>query len=61
MKALRAELETRDIGELVEMLKQYGPLHNQTDITSRKRIIRAIEIAKFQIRGQRNANGSFSR
>ncbi len=45
---LRNELETRDIVELEGILKLYGPLHNQTDLTSRKRIIRAIEIAMFR-------------
>jgi tRNA dimethylallyltransferase len=45
---LRNELETKDIVELEGILKLYGPLHNQTDLTSRKRIIRAIEIAMFR-------------
>jgi len=45
---LRADLEEKDIMELEGMLKLYGPLHNQTDVTSKKRIIRAIEIAKHQ-------------
>jgi tRNA dimethylallyltransferase len=45
---LRAELESKDMAELEGILKLYGPLHNQTDLTSRKRIIRAIEIAMFQ-------------
>lgn len=45
---LRAELETKDMAELEGILKLYSLLHNQTDITSRKRIIRAIEIAMFQ-------------
>ena len=44
---LRAELEKKDMSELGKMLKLFGPLHNQTDLTSRKRIIRAIEIARF--------------
>ena len=47
-EALRARLEAKDIAELEQMLKLYGPLHNQTDLTSRKRIIRAIEIATHQ-------------
>lgn len=45
---LRADLEKKGLMELEGMLKLYGPLHNQTDITSKKRIIRAIEIAKHQ-------------
>jgi tRNA dimethylallyltransferase len=44
---LRKELEQKDIEELVEILKSYGPLHNKTDIEHRKRLIRAIEIADF--------------
>ena len=48
--SLRAELETKDIVELEGILHLYGPLHNQTDVTSRKRMIRAIEIATFQAR-----------
>jgi len=47
-EALRARLEAKDIAELEGILKLYGPLHNQTDLTSRKRIIRAIEIAASQ-------------
>lgn len=47
-KALRAELEEKDLVELEGRLKSYGPLHNRTDTTSKKRIIRAIEIAMFQ-------------
>ncbi|PIE83960.1 MAG: tRNA (adenosine(37)-N6)-dimethylallyltransferase MiaA [Bacteroidia bacterium] len=43
--ALRARLEQCTHQELVEHLKAHGPLHNQTDIQSRKRLIRAIEIA----------------
>ena len=47
-EALRARLEAKDLAELEEILKLHGPLHNQTDLTSRKRIIRAIEIAAYQ-------------
>jgi len=47
-EALRARLEAKDLTELGEILKLHGPLHNQTDLTSRKRIIRAIEIAAYQ-------------
>jgi len=45
---LRDDLELKGLEELMGMLKLYGPLHNQTDVTSKKRIIRAIEIAKYQ-------------
>lgn len=45
---LRKDLEKKDLPELKDLLKLYGPLHNQTDVTSKKRIIRAIEIAMHQ-------------
>jgi len=47
-KSLRADLEKKEFSELSGILKLYGPLHNQTDTTNRKRMIRAIEIAMFQ-------------
>lgn len=34
--------------ELIDVLKSFGPLHNTTDTTSRDRLLRAIEIAKYQ-------------
>ncbi len=42
---LRATLEEKTMEELVEMLSSLRPLHNKTDIDTRKRAIRAIEIA----------------
>jgi len=48
-KNLRADLEKKSFEELEGILKLYGPLHNQTDTVNRKRIIRAIEIAKYQV------------
>ncbi|MBN1132771.1 MAG: tRNA (adenosine(37)-N6)-dimethylallyltransferase MiaA [Bacteroidales bacterium] len=47
---LRAELEGKTDEQLGLILKQYGPLHNITDTVSRKRLIRAIEIAEYQSR-----------
>jgi tRNA dimethylallyltransferase len=47
-EALRAELESKEYEELVAMLRLYGPLHNITDTVNRKRLIRAIEIARYQ-------------
>jgi tRNA dimethylallyltransferase len=41
---LRKRLETLSDQELIRELKSYGGLHNTTDITDRKRTIRAIEI-----------------
>lgn len=47
-KKLREELEKKSIGELEDILRLYGTLHNTTDLGNRKRVIRAIEIAKYQ-------------
>ncbi|TXB66730.1 tRNA (adenosine(37)-N6)-dimethylallyltransferase MiaA [Vicingus serpentipes] len=47
-KELRAELELKSIDELIAILKQEKEVHNTTDTIYKKRIIRAIEIAKFQ-------------
>ncbi|HER08842.1 MAG TPA: tRNA (adenosine(37)-N6)-dimethylallyltransferase MiaA [Bacteroides sp.] len=47
-KALREELEGKDMKTLREILAAHGPLHNITDTGSRKRLIRAIEIAEYQ-------------
>jgi tRNA dimethylallyltransferase len=41
---LRAELEKKSLDELITILTSYKKLHNKTDIDSRKRVIRAIEI-----------------
>jgi tRNA dimethylallyltransferase len=41
---LRAQLEKKSMQELIEILSAFKKLHNQTDIDTRKRIIRAIEI-----------------
>ncbi len=46
--ALREQLNTLSDLELIELLKHYGALHNTTDITDRKRTIRAIEIKEFE-------------
>lgn len=45
---LRAELETRPLEELADILSSYGDLHNTTDIKNAKRTIRAIEIAEYK-------------
>lgn len=47
-KVLRAELELKSIDELVNILKKEKEVHNTTDTIYKKRVIRAIEIAKFQ-------------
>jgi tRNA dimethylallyltransferase len=44
---LRSELEKRSMEELTDMLRTYKELHNITDIDSKKRAIRAIEIETY--------------
>lgn len=43
--ALRAQLELLNHHELIKKLEQLKPLHNTSDTDSRKRLIRALEIA----------------
>lgn len=45
---LRAELEAKSTEEFISMLAGLKPLHNKTDIDTRKRLIRALEIAIWQ-------------
>lgn len=47
-KELRDTLESKSLPELIEILKTYTSLHNTTDTDTKKRAIRAIEIAEFQ-------------
>ena len=44
---LRVKLEKKSMKELTEILSTYKNLHNTTDIDSKKRVIRAIEIEHF--------------
>lgn len=44
---LRGELEKLGNEELVKLLKSHKVLHNTTDITQRKRLLRAIEIEEY--------------
>jgi tRNA dimethylallyltransferase len=44
---LRKELEGKRLEELATILSSYRALHNQTDTATRKRAIRAIEIATY--------------
>jgi tRNA dimethylallyltransferase len=44
---LRVELEKKSVEELREILSTYKNLHNTTDIDTKKRVIRAIEIEHF--------------
>jgi tRNA dimethylallyltransferase len=43
----RASLEGKSMAELIEILSLYKRLHNKTDIDTRKRAIRAIEIERY--------------
>ena len=45
---LRAELEKKTDEELVDQLASLKPLHNTTDYDTRKRLIRALEIAIYE-------------
>ena len=45
---LRAELEKKSDEELIALLASLKPLHNSTDYDTRKRLIRAIEIAIYE-------------
>lgn len=45
---LRNSLEGCTMERLEETLRSYGPLHNTTDTSTRKRLVRAIEIADYQ-------------
>ncbi len=44
---LRNELENKTQEELVQILSTYKTLHNKTDVDTKKRAIRAIEIADY--------------
>ena len=44
---LRSNLEKKSMEELIEILSTYKKLHNTTDIDTKKRVIRAIEIEHF--------------
>ena len=46
---LRVELSEKGLEELAEILKGYKTLHNVTDIDTKARAIRAIEIEKYYI------------
>ena len=45
---LRAELEKKSDDELIAQLASLKPLHNNTDYDTRKRLIRALEIAIYE-------------
>lgn len=47
-EVFRASLELKSDKELIEMLSNMRNLHNRTDTEDRKRLIRAIEIARLE-------------
>lgn len=51
-KNLRKELEAKSDEELINILSVHRKLHNVSDTTSRKRLIRAIEIAVYMAQNQ---------
>lgn len=53
---LRAELETWEMAKLTHYLSTLKPLHNQSDTDTKKRAIRAIEIAMYQKEHPQPAN-----
>lgn len=46
----REEMEKKSMADLVRMLESYKTLHNKTDIDSKKRVIRALEIEQYYSR-----------
>ncbi|MDP4223350.1 MAG: tRNA (adenosine(37)-N6)-dimethylallyltransferase MiaA [Bacteroidota bacterium] len=52
--AFREALEHKSLEELTELLSGYKKLHNKTDIDTKKRAIRAIEIERFNRLANKN-------
>jgi len=46
-EAFREDLEKKSMDELIEILRSYKNLHNTTDIDTKKRVVRAIEIEHY--------------
>ncbi len=46
---LRKKLESKSLDDLIHILQQYKKLHNKTDVDTKKRAIRAIEIEEFYL------------
>ena len=46
---LRKKLDSKSLDDLTRILQQYKKLHNKTDIDTKKRAIRAIEIEEFYL------------
>ena len=45
----RKSCESRSFEDLTEELKTYKTLHNTTDLDTKKRLIRALEIARYEV------------
>lgn len=59
----RKQCEEKSTEELIAELKSYKILHNSTDIDSKKRLIRALEIARYEqdeINNQRSLNAPYT-
>ena len=57
-KELRKELEGKSLAELTEILKSLKPdLHNETDVETDRRAIRAIEIEKYHAENHQKDGG----
>lgn len=57
-KGLRERLEDFSLPELSDILKRYKTLHNVTDIDTKKRAIRAIEIEEYYLNHPEEAQES---
>ncbi len=55
---LRIQLERLSMDELTEKLSSLKRLHNTTDLDSKKRVIRAIEIAMYEVNNSDEYNNS---
>jgi tRNA dimethylallyltransferase len=44
---LRYKLNAKDLSEIVDLLKSFKTVHNRTDSSTKKRAIRAVEIADY--------------
>jgi len=53
-RELRERLEQKSLDELTAILRSYAPLHNSTDTDTKKRAIRAIEIADYRSQQDHN-------
>lgn len=55
-KTLRLSLKDKSLEELSSILSKYKTLHNQTDVDTAQRAIRAIEIAEYTLHNQAGTN-----